>query len=762
MIKFFALTLLFSMWCSGCADKRKLHQKNVLLETRDSEPPESKEVIALAKNSEPQTGLVNVEIKLDPKHPQNEDFRSDWYVGVYNVDDHARPLGPTYFAGTDYSGKATIVVPYVMLGMPMVVTARNQAHPLAPPGTLEMGHEITLRAFVPANCHIMPIMVDQLTNAAWVYYFRFFAQQGAENWNPSQVDCALWAKYSLALLKTHEIQDILSDIPDTRTKMISLLDLIPPLQHYPQFIYKTRPPIFFAEQRHNGGGLDDGKLLRPHALQDDEERFIGQCENAKIPDEFYAGNQLENLRSRNSVTVNEKGLLRSLCGIEHHDNLQPMRLRPKLIVNDRDIKKADEQYTLDDKNFNGHISYYRNDKNTLHDLNIRMASVRHTNGLPKDSDDFEEVCSVTIMTDFINTSDSNEDIKTGSGLLFRDLFDHDDDQPSAAFDDAAIWYTSSGNRVVDNEDTWAILFDKSPIVDHGLLHACGSQLFCDHPYPVPLCEPFDRFSPRYDMVQFFKLHPNFFPHVIEEAFVVELLGFRKGDYRDNLHMVFNDDEEDLFIGLLADYELRPAQTDGEQANFATTITYLNKQNMRPTLRACYQSADYLARQQIDVLLLNKEIPVVVAANMIAESRCFSNSAANQQWQDYRLGLFSMNGHKQVRPNLFIPSGWLGPDLTYELYLKKYDEAVFVGPIGYFHTQFFIGAVAEIPTATEGDEVMFVAQDACCNTFKVSMPAAPELTDLYPALGQKMLVDTTGLDNSVLGLPPPSKMQALIP
>lgn len=760
---FLALVSLLSMWGLGCNEQNKAYyQQNVLFEHHDNELPQSKEIADGTKNLEPQTGVVKVEIKLDPKHPQNEDFRSDWYVGVYNVDDHARPLGPTYYAGTDYSGKASIIVPHAMLSMPMVVVARNQAHPLAPPGTLEMGHEVTLRAFVPADCHMMPVMVDQLTNAAWVYYFRFFAQHGAENWNPSQVDCALWAKYSLAFLKTNEIQDILSDIPDTRTKMISLLDLIRPLQHYPQFIYKTRPPLFFAEQRHDGGGLDNGKLIKPHDNNDDEERFIGRFNYSGMPDEFYLENQLASLRNSSTMTVNKKGLLRSLCGLKQHENLHPMILRPELIINDRVVKKADEQYALDDKNFNGHISYYRSDKNTLRDLNIRVATVRHTNGMPKDSDDFEEVCSATVMADYINTRDDNEDIKAGSGILFKDLFDHDDDQPSTVFDDTAIWYTSSGNRVVENEDTWAIFFDKSPIIQGGILHACGSELFCDHPYPVSLCEPFDRFSPRYDMVQFFKLHPNFYPHIIEEALVVELLGFRKGDYRDNLHMVFDEAEEDLFIGLLADYELRPAQTDGEQANFATTITYINKKNMRHTLRACYQSADYLARQQIDVLLLNKEIPVVVAANMIAESRCFSNSAANQQWQNYRLGLFSMNGHKQVRPNLFIPSGWLGPDLTYEIYLKKYDEATFVGPIGYFHTQFFIGAIAEIPTATEGDELMFVAQDACCNEFKVSVPAAPELTDLYPGLGQKMLVDTTGLDNSVLGLPPPSKMQALKP
>jgi hypothetical protein len=757
----YAILVLMMTLGTGCHQEKNNENLPVSPHEHIVEPMSQEVKLDVAKDKEPpqentETALIKVEIKLDPKHPENEDYRNDWYVGAHNIDDHARPLGPTYFAASDVSGKASIVVPSYMLSLPMVVFAENQAHPVAPPGTLGMGKPIELRAFVPANCHAFPVMVDQLTNSAWVYFYRFFAEHGAENWNPSQVDCMLWAKYSLAFLKTHEIQDILSDVSDTRTQMISLVDLITPLKHYPQFIYKTRPPLFFAEQRHDGGSLNEGVKISP--TDHNDERFIHQFKDQSSDVSFFSGQELVDKRTASTVTVNEKGLLRSLCGNGKKDHAmlldKVLFFHPDLIVNDHKLKSPYAQYDLDDNNFFGHIADYKNDNGALGDLNVKSLTVRHTNGLPKDHNNYAQACSVTLLADFLNTNDNNRDLKLGTGFLFTDLFDRsdDDDDENSLLDDAMVWYTSSGNRSVDNEDTWAIFFDTAPILDGGLKGGCDPDLFCDKPFLISMSEIFNELLPRYDMVQFFKIHPNFFPHIIEEALVVELLGFRKGNFRDVLHMQFDQEQDNLFIGLRADYELFGASRDGEEANFTTTITYINKHNMRETLALCYESADYLAQQQIDVLLLNKEIPVVVAANMIAQSRCFSNARANQDWQNYRVGLFSMNGHKQVASNLFIPAGWLGPDLTYEVYLKKFDEAVYQGPIGYFHTEFFLGAVLEIPTATEGDEVMFVAADACCNTFKVSLPAAPEFTDLYPSPGEKMLVDTTGLKNETLGLP----------
>ena len=40
-----------------------------------------------------------------------------------------------------------------------------------------------------------------------------------------------------------------------------------------------------------------------------------------------------------------------------------------------------------------------------------------------------------------------------------------------------------------------------------------------------------------------------------KVLAVELLGHRQEDFRDVLHMTFNDSSDDLFLGLRADYEL---------------------------------------------------------------------------------------------------------------------------------------------------------------------------------------------------------------
>ena len=94
--------------------------------------------------------------------------------------------------------------------------------------------------------------------------------------------------------------------------------------------------------------------------------------------------------------------------------------------------------------------------------------------------------------------------------------------------------------------------------------------------------------------------------------------------------------------------LKPAGLYGDQTNFMTTITYLNNNNKNRTLSLCDEASDDLSRQHIDQIdILLSELTSVGAAEMIAKSKCFSNSAANQRFQNYNTGLLSMNNHKGV-------------------------------------------------------------------------------------------------------------------
>ena len=68
-------------------------------------------------------------VRYDPANPQNEAFLDDWRFELYNIDDQARPLGPTYYGMTGPDGNGLIGLPMYMFALPLIVAAYNDVFP---------------------------------------------------------------------------------------------------------------------------------------------------------------------------------------------------------------------------------------------------------------------------------------------------------------------------------------------------------------------------------------------------------------------------------------------------------------------------------------------------------------------------------------------------------------------------------------------------------------------------------------------------------
>ncbi len=644
----------------------------------------------------PGMGVLQLTISGTPAQPYNSRFRNDWHVRAYNIDDYGRRLGPTYFGWTDFGGNLDLNLPLAMFSMPIVVKACNDAAPHKRRGT-----NVALKtqeAFIPPFCHDHRIIVDPISTAMWRDLYALGTRFGAQSWTPSNVDCKLWGKSGVLLYLLPRVQATLSRISQLDN---ILIPIIPALRENPFIFYKTRHPECVAELRHDGGGLKEGRVIDPQEL-----------------DNLDAGN------GQDTPTVGRNGLIATLCP----QKKQPVLFRSSLAINGETLSVPNTIYELESSDFVGNVASWQSPPH-LADLTIREYTVRHTNGYPRDHDMFAQVCSATALTIFDNNTLEPQELKLGTGLILENLF-------GEHAHDTAVFATSDGDQTVTDQDSWAIFFNKNTIsIPKDLLGLCNPQLFC-------------------------RGVPNFKPELIEEVIIVELLGFRTGTFRDVLKLDFNLLSENLFIGQRADYILSPDSHDGEQANFMTTVTYVNKKNVNRTLSLCNEAADYLSRQHIDQIIIDSPMLLVTsAAEMIANSKCFSNSIANQRWQNYSVGLWSMNNHKGVAPNFFIPFAWAAPTVRYDIFLKKFNESVFKGPITSVMPA-LSGLSLEIPTLTEGDEILFASEAACCQDFKVTVPCTPQPSSLPPP-GMPVLIDTTGI-NSYRPAPPTGTIQDLLP
>lgn len=635
--------------------------------------------------------------RTDPADPHNERFLDDWVFRLFTIDDTGRPTSPVYSGESGPGGGAIIGLPSYMFALPLVVSAYNEAFPVdcpevetfSSPGAMAVEDETdcqcrVLEIFIPPYCHDKAVwLLGPFEDALWGFYRRAAERRG-EAWNPSQVDCGTWLANLQLLILTDEITDELNELSD-RDDMVFRDDaLFSALQENTHLLTPTRPPICMAERRHNGGGMERADEI------------------AALPvtiDDSVAPFQTEVFPDSDPIIIGTNGIVDSICGIGLVGNLA---------VNTINFAPTNS-FFLDDADFMGTI---HDQADIIENLDVSIFNTRLGNGRELDHDKYDDACALTSIIEFTNKDDDEQDILGKSGVTFTDLF--------GVGVNASVFLTSDGDDVVDDNDYWAIFYDS--VSDLKTARAIG----------------------------------------------VELLGHRQVDFRDVLHMTFDPATDDLFLGLRADYEMNEEEVDGERAFLAYTIHTWDgsspdgQEAARENIANCYEAADIWARQffvtsdfqiRADECCIDEDceldwlIPPLVAAEFAVRSQCFSNSRSNQRWRTEASGFWSMNTDHGVHGNVIVNPGWLAPDMDYEIYIQKFDEAVFKGPRTIRRTDDCGQLMAELPTLVEGDRVLLKSEDNCCDDYDLVIPCVPEFTGFAGAPGVPYIPVT-------LGPPPP--------
>jgi hypothetical protein len=224
----------------------------------------------------------------------------------------------------------------------------------------------------------------------------------------------------------------------------------------------------------------------------------------------------------------------------------------------------------------------------------------------------------------------------------------------------------------------------------------------------------------------------------EKIIAFELLGHRQEDFRDTLLMSFDEVSENLFLGLRIRYELNEADVDGEKAYLKYTVHVWDGSNakgqqaVRKDLANCYQSADVWA-QQFYSSSPESRTPLS-AAEFAVRSQCFSNSRSNQRWTSDDAGFWSINTDHGVHGNIIINPGWLAPNMAFEIFIQKFDEALFRGPRTVIETDSSGQLMTAMPTLVEGDRVMLRAKNNCCKDYDLKLSCVPLFTGFSGDLG----------------------------
>ncbi len=408
------------------------------------------------------------------------------------------------------------------------------------------------------------------------------------------------------------------------------------------------------------------------------------------------GEEISCPASLNSVTIDDVSKGNDVLAIGSSGmvmDLCEFRLDASLTINGQ-IFNAQKSYSLDDDSFLGLI-HDHNDIATK--INASLFNVKLGNGRGLDDDKYDDACALSSVVKLTNTDDDEQDILKGSGVTFADLFGEGLN--------TVTYLTSDGDTVVDDHDTWAIFYDA---------HSRSSE---------------------------------------ERVLAVELLGNREKDYRDVLYMNLDPGTENLFLGLGANYELNEEEVDGESAFFSYTIhtwdgsSAKGKRAIRRNIANCYEAADPWARQFFvredfetktaivdGINVTESKISPLVAAEFAVRSQCFSNSRANQRWRSADVGFWSMNTDYGVAGNVVVNPGWLAADMDFEIYIQRFDEAVFKGPRTIKRSDDSGQLMIEVPTLVEGDRVLIKTEDNCCDDYELVIPCVPEFTGFAGAPG----------------------------
>lgn len=676
--------------------------------------------------------FIEVIVRTDPAEPQNERFLEDWRFEIFNIDDQARQLSQIFFGETDLTGGARLGLPSYMFALPLVIRAYNEVYPPTHDRD-DFRHHCTaedaacianeeanyhekngfgeckqFEVFVPANCNDRAVwMVGPFEDSLWDFY-KEAARRRAESWEPSQVDCGTWLSHMQLLLGSDRIVDELNDISNTIDQRFDREVLFDALQENQEALVPTRPPICMAERRHNGGGLERGDIIEEDDDDNDSTIKLDDFNRHVVEDEDDEENL--DLADRDPIYITKDGIPKKICGVtisRHH-----REEGNETIANSDDDDSPGEldvngtkftsltNYWLDEEDFIGVVSDHP-ELDPL--LDVTIFNVRQTNGREFDDLKYDDACSLTTLVEFTNNDDDEQDVQADSGFTFYNLFGHEE---------AEVYLTSDGDAVVDDNDTWVIFMTEDEHVENGEDHG-------------------------------------------KKVISVELPGHRAEDFRDVLHLKYDEESEELFVGLRADFELNEEEVDGERAFMGFTITAWDgstedgREAIRDNIANCYDASDVWARQFFvtenfqsrkdeccfdDECIIDDVIGPLLAAEYAVRSQCFSNSRSQQRWQTDDVGFWDMNTHHGVAPNLVVNAGWLAPFLDFEIYIQKFDEAVFKGPRTVTTTDEVGQLMLALPTIVEGDRILIKSEDSCCDDYDLVIPCVPEFTGFAGAPG----------------------------
>lgn len=593
---------------------------------------------------------IQLMVRTSPTDPRNERFLGDWHIELHPVDDDGNISGPISYGKTDSDGNTMIAIPEHTFSKPIVVRAYNKMLPPFDGDDIKDHRQFEI--FVPAKCFDKNAwLLGPFEDALWSYY-REAAKKKAESWNPSQVDCGTWLNNLQLLVLTDEIQNELNrKDPDTRFNKQALFMA---LQKHQYLLVPTRPPLCFTEQRHNGGGMDQGNEI---ALSAGTGYIVLDNTIEVRSNAMYA-------KDDDPVLVNPRlGTVESICGVRFADETQ-------LKINDA-VFTPHKHFWLDDEDFLGTIHQH---PNIRPDLDSTVFNTRLGNGREDNLAIYDDACAVTSTVEFVNLSSEEQELERGTGVYFANLF-------AGSRSNTIVHMTSDGDALIDQNDTWALFTRKGDTV--------GKEI----------------------------------------VFAVELLGHRQEDFGDGLYMNYQKDTEDLFIGLREGYELYEEEMDGERAFLNYTIhvwdgsTHEGRRAIQKNLLNCYESADIWAHQFLGA---PKSPPsALLAAEFAVRSQCFSNSRANQRWRTDDSGYWSINSDRGVQGNVAINTGWLAPDMPFEIYIQKFDEAVFKGPRTIVETDGLGQLMVALPTLLEGDRVLLKSTKSCCDDYDLVIPCIPD-------------------------------------
>jgi len=642
---------------------------------------------------------IELMVRSSPVEPQDERFLDDWRIELFTIDDQARPTSPNYFGETGPDGNALIGLPAYMFQLPLVIRAYNEALPLRDERDRDddddsqrvddytLGTCQTFEIFVPAYCHDKAVwLLGPFENALWDFY-EDAARRRGESWNPSQVDCGTWLANMQLLILTDQVSDELHDMNDRddNEMYFSREVLYDALQENQHLLTPTRPPICMAERRHFGGNME----RLDEIIQDDEDFVI---DDSRHP--FRA----EVAPDNDPIVIDlGSGIVSDICNAPHWEE-------ESLSVNGV-LFAPTKNFLLDDEDFMGTIS---DQYNIVPKMDVSVFNTRLGNGREFDNDKYDDACALTSIVKFTNKDDDEQDLIEDTGVTFFNLFESDPTE---------VYLTSDGDAVVDEDDYWVIF--------------------------------------RRNREDETRCH--------EAVIAFELIGHREKDFRDNMYMTFDSTSENFFLGLRADQELNEEVVDGETAYMAYTIsvwdgtTEEGREAVRTNISNCYEAADPWARQffvtqdfdnRDDCCIDEKcEITDVIcplrAAEFAVRSQCFSNSTSNQRWRTLDAGYWSIGTDYGVRGNVIVNAGWLAPNLDYEVFIQKFDEAVFKGPRTVRRTDDVGQLMIELPTLVEGDRVLIRSEDNCCDDYDLVLPCVPEFTGFAGAPGVPYVPVTLG-------------------